>query len=57
MVDDDGTTTFIASVVVTADFQQGPIKVSCPPVAEMHNDDFACSFASVGGSHNPIKVT
>ena len=59
VVSEDGTTTFINSVTITKDlidYPQAPIMVSCPPVAEMHNPDFACSFASVGGSASTTKV-
>ena len=56
-IDSEGTTTFISSVNVEIDFEQVPILVSCPPVAEMYSDDFACSFASIGGTKNPVEVT
>ena len=59
VVSEDGTTTFINSVEVTKDmvgYPQSPVLVSCPPVAEMHNDDFACSFSSIGGNESTIQV-
>ena len=54
--DSGGFSTFITSVIVTANDQPIPAAVNCPPVVEP-GVPFSCSFAAIGGDANLEMLT